>query len=88
MSEIENKVEELETEVSEANGQDAPTKNSVKGEPMKKVDGAGYEDVGGETTDNPEGKIDNAKKLKKTLLLQLKVLGLLKLHHTLRVPQK
>ena len=65
MSEIENKVEELETEVSEANGQDAPTKNSVKGEPMKKVDGAGYEDVGGETTDNPEGKIDNAKKVKK-----------------------
>ena len=65
MSEIKNKVEELETEVSEANGQDAPTKNSVKGEPMKKVDGAGYEDVGGETTDNPEGKIDNAKKVKK-----------------------
>ena len=65
MSEIENKVEELETEVSEANGQDAPTKNSVKGEPMKKVDGAGYEDIGGETTDNPEGKIDNAKKVKK-----------------------
>ena len=65
MSEIENKVEELETEVSEANGQDAPTKNSVKGEPMKKVDGAGFEDVGGETTDNPEGKIDNAKKVKK-----------------------
>ena len=65
MSEIENKVEELETEVSEANGQYAPTKNSVKGEPMKKVDGAGYEDIGGETTDNPEGKIDNAKKVKK-----------------------
>ena len=65
MSEIENKVEELATEVSEANGQDAPTKNSVKSEPMKKVDGAGYEDVGGETTDNPEGKIDNSKKVKK-----------------------
>ena len=65
MSEIENKVEELATEVSEANGQDAPTKNSVKGEPMKKVDGAGYEDIGGETTDNPEGKIDNSKKVKK-----------------------
>ena len=64
MSEIENKVEELETEVSEANGQDAPTKNSVKGEPMKKVDGA-IEDIGGETTDNPEGKITNAKKVKK-----------------------
>ena len=65
MSEIENKVEELATEVSEANGQDAPTKNSVKSEPMKKVDGAGYEDVGGETTDKPEGKIDNSKKVKK-----------------------
>jgi regulator of replication initiation timing len=65
MSEIENKVEELATEVSEANGQDAPTKNSVKGEPMKKVDGAGYEDIGGETTDNPDGKIDNSKKVKK-----------------------
>ena len=65
MSEIENKVEELETEVSEANGQAAPTANAVKGEPMKKVDGAGFEDVGGETTDNPEGKIDNAKKVKK-----------------------
>ena len=65
MSEIENKVEELATEVSEANGQDAPTKNSVKSEPMKKVDGAGYEDVGGETTDKPIGKIDNSKKVKK-----------------------
>ena len=65
MSEIENKVEELATEVSEANGQDAPTKNSVKSEPMKKIDGAGYEDVGGETTDKPIGKIDNSKKVKK-----------------------
>ena len=64
MSEIENKVEELETEVSEANGQAAPTANAVKGEPMKKVDGA-IEDIGGETTDNPEGKITNAKKVKK-----------------------
>ena len=64
MSEIENKVEELETEVSEANGQAAPTANAVKGEPMKKGDGA-IEDIGGETTDNPEGKITNAKKVKK-----------------------